>query len=281
MARIGLSEGLLLALLGIVVGIVLVVLDKAGKLKDPIILSILLGVAAILTIPLVWTILGTKISPITIAQVGRGILTLCIVGGIYSLILIWISIPNDAETSKTMSQRSIPIAEKSTKHSEIKPYDDGQSSIVIEITNLPPRGLIIKNSGNYPVVDMTGHPLLYEFDRSPLRILNRNTRGLIQIGTLLPQKEILLSTDKIVVGDEQNTDIKLRFVRTLVLQYYREPDRKKYIRIVPFIAAKIGGKWSLFPMRDSQGTGGSTGPPELVIDVIREIEKTEKIFFEK
>jgi hypothetical protein len=88
MFRLSFSDGL--GLTGIVSAIVLVVLDKAGKLKGPVLL-ILLAVAAVMTLPLAFDISWVADSPPGMARFSRTMLMVCFVGLIYSVGAVWIS----------------------------------------------------------------------------------------------------------------------------------------------------------------------------------------------
>lgn len=87
MFKIGITE--VLACLGIIATLIVIVLDKAGKLRDPMMLITLLAIAAIFTLPLAlgngWVCNTT--SPII--KFAKGMLMVCAVGIIYSLLVIY------------------------------------------------------------------------------------------------------------------------------------------------------------------------------------------------
>jgi hypothetical protein len=95
MPRIGGSQ--LAFFVGLITAIILVVLDKAGKLRNPTVLIGLLCIAAALTLPMAtgnsWVY---KASP-GMPRVARILLGISLVGVFYSLLLIWISTPNKGE----------------------------------------------------------------------------------------------------------------------------------------------------------------------------------------
>jgi hypothetical protein len=99
--KLGFSH--VLALLGIVITIILVVLDKAGKLKNPMALLIMLFLASLLTLPVVLGNSWVLMAPSGILKLGRGILAVCLVGVAYSLLLIWIFAPNNKEASTSIA----------------------------------------------------------------------------------------------------------------------------------------------------------------------------------
>lgn len=88
MFRVPFSEAL--AILGSVLAIVLIVLDKAGKLKGPMLL-ILLAVAAVLTLPLALSCPWVRDASPRMLQFSRGMLMVFLVGVVYSIIAVWIS----------------------------------------------------------------------------------------------------------------------------------------------------------------------------------------------
>jgi len=103
MHKIGLSEEL--AFFGIVAAIVLLVLDKMGKLKDPTTLIILLAIAAVFTLPLA---LGNSFvynASSVPTKFGRGMLMVCIVGVCYSLLVMWIFTPTQDENQQPPPQQ--------------------------------------------------------------------------------------------------------------------------------------------------------------------------------
>jgi hypothetical protein len=85
-----LALGDYLGIAGIVLTLVLIVLDKAGKLKGPILL-VLLGVAAIMTLPLVLGNSWVGDAPSGMLKFTRGALLCFVVGVVYSVIAIWVS----------------------------------------------------------------------------------------------------------------------------------------------------------------------------------------------
>jgi hypothetical protein len=99
------------AFLGFAGAIILVVLDKAGKLKNPTMLIVLLAIAAALTLPLALGNPWVYKAPSQILKFGRAMFGICLVGAIYSLLFIWIFTPNN----------EVVIAGKSGPVEEAKP----------------------------------------------------------------------------------------------------------------------------------------------------------------
>lgn len=87
MFKIDWSDGLFIT--GVVLTLVLIVLDKAGKLKGSMLL-ILLAVAGILTLPLMLNI-GWVSQAHGLSKFSRGLLMFFVVGVAYSLIAVWVS----------------------------------------------------------------------------------------------------------------------------------------------------------------------------------------------
>jgi hypothetical protein len=88
MPRIDFSSGLAIA--GLVLAIILIVLDKAGKLKGSV-LFVLLGLAALMTLPLVLGAPWVAGAAPAALRFARSMLVICLVGVGYSAIAIWIS----------------------------------------------------------------------------------------------------------------------------------------------------------------------------------------------
>jgi hypothetical protein len=85
-----LSDGL--GILGLVVTVLLVILDKTDKVKGPVVFG-LLTLAAILTVPLALSIAGVGDMPSGMAKLARGALVISLVGVVYSGLAIWIAQP--------------------------------------------------------------------------------------------------------------------------------------------------------------------------------------------
>src|ERR1700693_4639214 len=92
MFKISFSDGL--GIVGIVLSIVLVALDKAGKLKGPVPI-VLLAIAAAMTLPLAVGNSWVSGAGSTMLRSARGMLMVFGVGMGFSCLLIWISTGND------------------------------------------------------------------------------------------------------------------------------------------------------------------------------------------
>lgn len=86
-------------LVGTAFAIFLIVLDKAGKLKGPMLL-VLLAVSALLTLPLALNADWVS-NAHGLAKFSRVFLMLCVVGVGYALIAIWVTADGESETAKT------------------------------------------------------------------------------------------------------------------------------------------------------------------------------------
>ena len=106
MFKVSFSDGLAIA--GIVLAIVLVVLDKAGKLKGPMLL-IMLAVAAAMTLPLALGNSWVGDVPSGILKVTRGMLMFFVLGLIYSAIAVWISTGNAEELAEGKGAATRPV----------------------------------------------------------------------------------------------------------------------------------------------------------------------------
>jgi hypothetical protein len=80
-----------LAVFGIALAIVMLVLDKAGKLKGTLLLLVLLAVAISLLIPISWSIPWVA-SPIVGSQLwARRFLMVFILGGVWAILSVWVT----------------------------------------------------------------------------------------------------------------------------------------------------------------------------------------------
>jgi hypothetical protein len=87
--RISFSDGLALA--GIALSIVLLVLDKAGKLKPGPILFLLLILAFLMTIPLALGNSWVSAAHSGLARIPRTLLALCLFGALFSSLAVYVS----------------------------------------------------------------------------------------------------------------------------------------------------------------------------------------------
>jgi hypothetical protein len=102
--------GIGVGIAGIVLAIVLVVLDKAGKLKGPM-LPILLAVAAVMTLPLAFGTTWVSNAPPGLPKSSRSILAVFAVGFAYSLIAVWISGSGTETTQQQREPEGLPVQE--------------------------------------------------------------------------------------------------------------------------------------------------------------------------
>ena len=98
MFRISFSDSL--AIIGIIATIVLVALDKAGKLTGPLPV-VLLSVAAGLTLPLALGNAWVSDASPNMLRMSRGLLMVSAIGLVYSALLVWIS-PKQTEHSSSL-----------------------------------------------------------------------------------------------------------------------------------------------------------------------------------
>lgn len=142
MSKLSFSDNL--AIGGIAFTILLVVLDKAGKLKGPLLL-ILLAIAALMLLPLAWG--NSWVSEATgIGKLSRALFTFFLLGLIYSGIAIWISTgeestahgPTASEIADELSKRlaKSPQSETSQNKSGLSaPTPQATQPFVIEVEN--------------------------------------------------------------------------------------------------------------------------------------------------
>ncbi len=123
MEKVSFSDGL--AISGLILAIVLVVLDKAAKLKGPLLYG-LLAVAACMALPLVFSLPWVCNAPAGIPLYARRMLTFFIVGVIYSVLAVWISvdeIPLPAPHQASSFATTHPITSLPAPHAKNRRHD--------------------------------------------------------------------------------------------------------------------------------------------------------------
>jgi uncharacterized membrane protein len=86
--KVSLSDGL--AVFGVILAIVLVILDKADKLKGPM-LYVLLAVAAVLALPLALGNSWVSNASTGMLKFAHGALLVSLIFGVYSVFALWIA----------------------------------------------------------------------------------------------------------------------------------------------------------------------------------------------
>jgi hypothetical protein len=142
--------------------IVLVVLDKAGKLKGPVLLA-LLGAAALMTLPLAFGNSWVKNTPWGMLKFSKGVLMLSIVTFCYSVVAIWISPASGENSSAGEGERGtnkesrpaeptvdvkpspIPPERIKTKTASLKPQSTPKPEISAEFVNATSPGIAVIN----------------------------------------------------------------------------------------------------------------------------------------
>jgi hypothetical protein len=143
-------------------------------------------------------------------------------------------------------------------------------------------GVIVKNIGRYPLLDIEMHRIAYQIQRDPRKILERlQVGGKFLVAEKLPRNDFKrLSIPEVVfpkdVGHYPRNDVDN--YRSIVLVYRREVDQKCFVKIEPFIAGDIKGKTMLIPLYADHHFAG-TGPPSIFISILQEIENTERVLF--
>jgi hypothetical protein len=107
-----------LGILGIILTIIFIVLDKAGKLRGPALLG-LLGLAALMTLPIALGNSWVKSSPWGMLGFSKSIFMVSLVAICYSALAIWIS-PSTVKERTDKDTQSNPDAKLGPPHSEIE-----------------------------------------------------------------------------------------------------------------------------------------------------------------
>jgi hypothetical protein len=107
-----------LGILGIILTIIFIVLDKAGKLRGPALLG-LLGLAALMTLPIALGNSWVKSSPWGMLGFSKSMFMVSLVAICYSALAIWIS-PSTVKERTDKDAQSNPDAKLGPPHSEIE-----------------------------------------------------------------------------------------------------------------------------------------------------------------
>ncbi|HMD77462.1 MAG TPA: hypothetical protein VKG86_08810 [Terracidiphilus sp.] len=106
MGRVSFSDGLAIA--GLILAIVLLVLDKAGKLKGPLLLA-LLGVAACMAIPLLFSVPWVSSAQPGMILFARRALMIFLLGSAWAALSVWIT-SGDGSISADRTESGQPAA---------------------------------------------------------------------------------------------------------------------------------------------------------------------------
>jgi len=158
-----------LGILGVVLTVVLVVLDKAGKLKGPV-LFVLLGIAALMALPIALGNSWVKDTPWGILKFNKGMLMVSLVAVCYSSAALWIT-PHDKlpepnteaakpPASSLQPETPTPPSIHQEQKKPVVPHPPAAESSKSEVTldkNHPPaeRSVSQNNSGGVNVQQTT------------------------------------------------------------------------------------------------------------------------------
>ena len=153
MFKISLSDGLAIA--GAILAVVLIVLDKAEKLKGPMLL-VLLATAALMTVPLALGNAWVSEATTGALRFTRGMFMIFLVGLVYSAISIWISTDSPAPSKAEAGNRAHLSAVIETKIFGEIPGDTDHCSLLLVVTVRNTGAPSIAEGWNLRVIGKTG-----------------------------------------------------------------------------------------------------------------------------
>lgn len=143
--------------------------------------------------------------------------------------------------------------------------------------------VIFRNNSSHPLISIEAYSVGYKIDGSPKQIINRTqpSAGEKVASKLKPNEIVSLPTDRFTFWyqDPDKMTQDLNFL-ALVIIFRRELDNRRFTTIEPFSLVDFDndGKRELMSLYAGNNTGIS-GPPKPLIDILKEITETEKIFF--
>jgi hypothetical protein len=189
MEKISFSDGL--AISGLILAIVLVVLDKGGKLKGPVLLG-LLAVAACMAIPMLFSIPWVGNASPALVLFLRRALMIFLLGSVWAGISDWITTSDSAENE-------VPVSHEKLAHitqleaPKLPPHKTAIApNVVFSQTHNGVGGMVMFNAGDAPIDNVSFSIMRshagpeHEADPSLLQKDLDSTVN-VNVGTLLPQ----------------------------------------------------------------------------------------------
>lgn len=144
--------------------------------------------------------------------------------------------------------------------------------------------VLLRNTSNYPMLKIEAYPIVYKIDTVQRKITNRTQPGgrLSILARLEPKQSIEIPNSTIIFIDPVKTwgppNSDESIVWSLVIVFRREVDQRRFVRIEPFFAVVTDGKASMLPVYAYNNVSHG-GPPDALITITQEIERTEKQLF--
>lgn len=185
----------------------------------------------------------------------------------------------------TTTQKLTPKSESPTGENTKEAYSLAVPASV-EISMMPNsdtkiQDIVIKNNGQHNIIDIEIAPIGYIIENNFSKVVRRNAAsGGFKISPLLkPQEKITISSNKFAfIAEETKGAQKQTHALVLVLTFYREADKKRYLDIEPFLTANIDNINVLFALKAGKGSAFS-GDPTVVVPLIKQIIEQEEFFF--
>jgi hypothetical protein len=198
------------------------------------------------------------INPWSLILIGS---VLTLVGGVM-VTLGWSRVKQRDEAYSLSSPPSIDVS--------VRPPEDPKKQTEQDV--------IFENTGQHELKDVRTWSVLYNVDKDQITSRSAPGGGELISDKWSPTKQIKLSAKKITFWNvPPRTDEERSQMRciALVTTYRRQADNRRFVDIELFIVENINGAQCLFPFLGS----ASSGPPQNLIKVFKEITDSEKFIF--
>lgn len=144
--------------------------------------------------------------------------------------------------------------------------------------------LLIQNTSQYALENIEVYSINYEFSTEPRMFISRNQRrgshfayDAIPVGSeiAIPLGSLTFDIDQTSKSESTNEE---RRIRSAVIIFHRAIDKKRFVRIEPYIAYKNGESIVAMSLYASSSSG-VRGDPSLNVFYIKSIIDTEKVLF--
>ena len=136
----------------------------------------------------------------------------------------------------------------------------------------------IQNTSPYPLINISVYAVKYKFENFKLVDRTRPDQLFLSAEQLESKQTISLDASNIFQTMQFEEYNKGHFF-SLILVFYRESDRKRIVKIEPFLAGLGDDNYYYLYTPYEVKEQASSGSPESMMGMTQEIEKIEKILF--
>jgi hypothetical protein len=143
--------------------------------------------------------------------------------------------------------------------------------------------ILIKNLSNDPLVEVEAAIIRYVVNFKEEKIVYRNTIGQRAFvpEKIEPKDEVSVAAVGLDLDETLGEPLKQNesLAWSLVLIFHRKVDHKRFVKVEAFVAPKIEGAPSLFPLKTYKTYGAGGGAPYGIIKTFQQIEWMEKALY--